>query len=95
MAAVSGEPLETTYLDTVEKDSSSHQPWISHIKVNDIVTVFKIDTGAEVTAISEETYGLLNSELSKPCKALQGPDRKPLWRQAHHSRIVCYQRIEP
>ena len=76
VAAVPGEPLETAYLDTVERDSSSHQPWICHIKVNDIVTAFKIDTGAEVTAISEETYGLLNSELSKPSKALQGPDRK-------------------
>ena len=48
VAAVSGEPLETAYLDTVERDSSSHQPWICHIKVNDIVTAFKIDTGAEV-----------------------------------------------
>ena len=65
VAAVPGESLETAYLDTVERDSSSHQPWIHHIKVNNIVTAFKIDTGAEVTAISEETYGLLNSELKK------------------------------
>ena len=78
VAAVSGESLETAYLDTVERDPSSYQPWMCHIKVNDIVTAFKIDTGAEVTAISEETYGLLNSELNKPSKALQGPDRKPL-----------------
>ena len=78
VATVSGEPLETAYLDTIERDSSSHQPWICHINVNNIPTAFKIDTGAEVTAISEETFCLLNSELNKPSKALQGPDRKPL-----------------
>ena len=50
MAAISGEPLKTAYLDTVERNSNSHQPWICHIKVNDIPTAFKIDTGAEVSA---------------------------------------------
>ena len=78
VAAVSGEPLETAYLDTVERDFSSHPPWICQIKLNDILTPFKIDTGAEVTAISKETFCSLSSELSKSSKALQGPDRKPL-----------------
>ena len=77
VTAVSGEPLGTAYLDTVERYSSSHQPWICHINVNNIPIAFTIDTGAEVTAISEETFRLLNSELSKPSKALQGPGRKP------------------
>ena len=67
VATVSGEPLETAYLDTVERDSSSpHQPWICHINVNNIPIAFKIDTGAEVTAISKKTFHLLNSELNKP-----------------------------
>ena len=78
VAAVSGEPLETAYLVTIERDFSSHPPWICQMKLNDILTPFKIDTGAEVTAISEETFRSLSSELSKSSKALQGPDRKPL-----------------
>ena len=48
------------------------------MKLNDILTLFTIDTGAEVTTISQETFRSLNSELSKSSKALQGPDRKPL-----------------
>ena len=70
--------LETAYLDTVERDPSSPSTWICHIKLNDILTPFKIDTGAKVSAISEETFHSLNSELNKSSKALQGPERKPL-----------------
>lgn len=40
---------------------------------------FKMDTGAEVTTISDETYQQLNTgELSDPEKILYGPSRQPL-----------------
>ena len=41
--------------------------------------LFKLDTGAEVTAISEKTYQELGEpELHTPEKALFGPSRQPL-----------------
>ena len=90
MAAVSGE--ETACLDTVERDSSSHSPWICQIKLNEILTPFKIDTGAEVTAISEATFLSLNSELSKssklkPYKAQTGSHSVHLGVSKYHSII--------
>ena len=41
--------------------------------------IFKLDTGAEVTAITESTPAKLgNVKLSPVTKSLYGPDRKPL-----------------
>ena len=50
------------------------------IKVNDQVITFKLDTGAEVTAITEPTFLQLNyiripTITTKP---LHGPDKQPL-----------------
>ena len=46
---------------------------------NGNLTLFKLDTGAEVTAITPETYhNLQNMELRKPERILSGPSRKPL-----------------
>ena len=40
---------------------------------------FKLDTGAEITAISEETYKRLGQlELQQPSKVLSGPVRQTL-----------------
>ena len=75
---MSEEPLETAYLDTVTNHSGTRS-WICEIKINYIFTPFKIDTGAEVSAICEATFSSLTSvKLNKPTKNLQGPDRKPL-----------------
>ena len=42
-------------------------------------TVFKLDTGAEVTAISLETFRALRRQnLSSPQKVLYGPSRSTL-----------------
>ena len=51
---MSEEPLETAYLDTVTNHPGTRS-WICEIKINDILTPFKIDTGAEVSAICEAT----------------------------------------
>ena len=43
--------------------------WQAQIELNGKATQFKLDTGAEVTAISPDTYkSLHNVELSKPRK---------------------------
>ena len=47
--------------------------------MSDQETLFKLDTGAEVTAVSEETYEKLGKPtLNAPGKMLYGPSRHPL-----------------
>ena len=49
------------------------------ISINGNVLDFKVDTGAEVTAITPSTYNLISTpKLDKPLKSLRGPGRKPL-----------------
>ena len=49
------------------------------ISINGKVVDFKIDIGAEVTAITPSTYNLISApKLDKPLKSLRGLDRKPL-----------------
>ena len=67
-----GSIWDTAFLDTVS--NSGEKSWLISIKVQNIDVKFKLDTGAEVTAISEETFQLLNNcTLSHPEKNLYGP----------------------
>ena len=69
--------LDTAFLDTLTDKSAIS--WQEQIVLNGKLTPFKLDTGAEVTAISLDTYhSLQNVELSQPEKLLSGPSRKPL-----------------
>ena len=69
--------LDSAFLDTVTDQSTIS--WQAQIELNGKATQFKLDTGAEVTAISPDTYkSLHNVELSKPEKILSGPSRKAL-----------------
>ena len=53
--------------------------WMTKVVLNGKPTPFKLDTGAEVTAISEETYlDIGKPELSNPGKTLFGPSCCPL-----------------
>ena len=61
--------LDTALLDTVTDESSVS--WQAQIELNGKLTPFKPNTGAEVTAISPDTYhSLHNVELSKPERIL-------------------------
>lgn len=69
--------LESAYLDTVQMDQTS--AWKANIEVNGHTVNFKLDTGAEVTAISSSTYkSLKEPQLATPEKILYGPSRQPL-----------------
>lgn len=71
------ETLETTYLDAV--GSQQETVWRTDIHINGKSLSFKLDTGAEVTAVSGEAIKQLGQvSLQKPKKILCGPDRKPL-----------------
>ena len=72
--------LDSAFLDTVSRGNSSC--WKVTLRMCGIETEFKIDTGAEVTAVSEETYKQLHSDhrppLDSAAKALYGPSHTSL-----------------
>ena len=78
VSAVTSESLlDTAFLDMVTTKQSS--AWFATLKLNDQETNFKLDTGAEVTAISEEAYrNIRKPHLTAPEKTLYGPSRQPL-----------------
>ena len=71
------EDLDVIYLDAIESGKGS--TWNVTIDLNGQPVMFKIDTGAEVTAVTQETLTKLgNVVLKSATKYLCGPDRKPL-----------------
>ena len=78
VATVSEEQLEnSSFLDTIHEIKGTS--WTAPIKINSQETLFKLDTGAEATAISTKTYNILkNTKLEKSCKILCGPNNQPL-----------------
>ena len=70
--------LDSFYLDTIH-DTEDSTSWMTEVKVNSIAVTFKVDTGAEVTAISEDTLQTLGQlKVNKPDKKLCGPNGVPL-----------------
>ncbi|KAL5508925.1 hypothetical protein EMCRGX_G004189 [Ephydatia muelleri] len=74
--SVKGE-VETVFLGPVGKGVGS---WMANIPVCGEPLFFKIDTGADVTAISEEDYRKTKGKgkLAKPSNILRGPSNQPL-----------------
>ena len=71
------EDLDVIYLDAIESGKGS--TWSATIDINGQPVMFKLDTGAEVTAVTQETLTKLSNVVLKPAtKSLCGPDRKPL-----------------
>ena len=67
--------------------------WVLTIRVNDTDVTFKLDTGAEVTVISEETFSKLkNVKLRSPSRRLYGPAQQPLNVLGEFSGNLEYQR---
>ena len=67
--------LDSFYLDTIQ-DAQDCNFWTTEVKVNNVSVTFKVDTGAEVTAISEDTLKTL--EVKEPTKKLCGPNGQTL-----------------
>ena len=60
---------EESFLDTIGTKCSS--AWMAKLKLFDTETLFKLDTGAEATAVSEECYQALGEpHLTNPWKIL-------------------------
>ena len=72
------ETIDSFYLSTID-DSQDSKSWTTQITVNQVDLYFKLDTGAEVTAISEKAFKALGSpKIEQPVKKLCGPTNKPL-----------------
>ena len=62
--------------------------WISNIMINGKQMPFKLDTGAEVTAVPKQTWQMLGKPtLQSPNKQLLGPAQQPLEVLGH---FVCH-----
>ena len=71
-------PYDTSYLDVVSANKSETH-WSVMVTINGQEMCFKLDTGAEVTVISNHTWELLKeNELQSSNKRLCGPDNNPL-----------------
>ena len=68
------------YLDTTSLDDASETTWQIEVLVGDNKMNFKVDTGAEVTAMSHSAWKSLRNvpQLHTSKKVLGGPDWKPL-----------------
>ena len=63
---------DAVFLGTLSTQGSS--TWSGTIQLNGKGVLFKFDTGAEVSAVSEETYQRVHGkQLQRPTKVLYGP----------------------
>jgi len=74
---VEADSEEEVFLGTVTSDKET--AWIVNIRLQGKEVLFKLDTGAEVTVISEEVYHTLKrAKLENPSKVLYGPAQQRL-----------------
>ena len=70
-------PVDNGFLDTIHETKGTS--WTAPIKINGQEIVFKLDTGAEATAVSMKTFKTLKSiQLQQSAKVLCGPNNQPL-----------------
>ena len=70
----SGDTDDVAFLDAGERNA-----WYAAITIDDKEVTFKLDTGAEVTAVSQETWQTLNRPTLQPSnRQLLGPARQSL-----------------
>ncbi|ETW98423.1 MAG: hypothetical protein ETSY2_42830 [Candidatus Entotheonella gemina] len=71
-------PCVDAFLDNLTPDGQE-VAWLTRIQLNNELTLFKLDTGAQVTAINTETHQRLGQPtLHTPDKQLYGPAGQPL-----------------
>ncbi|ROL55227.1 hypothetical protein DPX16_5737 [Anabarilius grahami] len=69
---------DMAFLGTVSTEQND-APWLIKLKVNDSEVLFKVDTGADVTVVSEDLFKQENfGKLQKTSKILLGPGQDSL-----------------
>uniref|UniRef100_A0A096LST4 CCHC-type domain-containing protein n=1 Tax=Poecilia formosa TaxID=48698 RepID=A0A096LST4_POEFO len=80
--------IDITFLGSLSAEIKDN-PWMTDILVDKHKTVFKIDTGADVTAVPETLYSQYQfGKLEKPKKILQGPGGTGL-KQHSATTVFC------
>ena len=70
--------LGAIHIDTADTDHKE-KPWTTTLELNERTLTFKIDTGADVTVISQSDYNAeKDGPLSPPSKQLTGPSHEAL-----------------
>ena len=68
-----------TIQEQVPTVSAGGNPWIATVSLNGLPTEFKIDTGADVTVITEAAIANFDGITLEPAsKSLSGPSQHPL-----------------
>ena len=76
ISTTQGLSLDSAFLDAIEDTRAT--TWTATVTLNNVDVLFKLDTGAEVSAITVETYQKLRVKLEKPQKTLYGPSQATL-----------------
>lgn len=69
------DPGNNVFLGAINDDSDNDDPWAIALTLDGKPVTLQIDTGADVTVISEMTWKAVGGpELSAPDRTLRGPD---------------------
>jgi len=75
------------FFGTLEDQSTTTSPWEVTLTVNGVPILFKIDTGADVSAISEKIFEQLpDVTLTSTDSHLSGPSQHHLQLSGHHTK---------
>ena len=79
--------LETAYLDTLEESKPIQSSWTCHIELNGKTTLFKIDTGAKVSAVTEQTFN--SSTVEQTVQSVTWPKQTNPQYPGKHYSFTC------
>ena len=92
--AMSADAMDVAFLDNVSP-GKQETIWLVTIQLNGKQIPFKLDTGAEVTAISDATHQRLGKPTLHPTdKLLYGPSRQPLQVLGKFNGILIHKGIQ-
>mgnify|MGYP003472819863 CR=1 FL=1 len=84
--------MDTAYIDAL---SHAAESWKVKLSVSGRVIEFKVDTGAEVTAVSDTAFGTMRKQtLKAPTKVLYGPARTELYVVPLVCESLCGQPVD-
>ena len=72
------EESENAFLGTIHSMNSHTSEWLVELYLNEVPVTFKIDTGAEVTAIPEAIAAPFKATMREPSHTLLGPGMNSL-----------------
>ena len=83
------------FLSTIDNICLTTKPWTADVKVNGMLIRFKVDTGADVTAIPLKIFQkLVGIKLHPPKKVLHGPTKHPLKVSGQFTGTLLYNQCE-